>query len=127
LEAVVGDQPTIRLTLADHGQFGFTADLHIYVGTDYAGKYANLYYYADGRLTIQNSCPVDADGYTTLSFTHASDYVIAIGEQVEVPDANTNLSDSPKTGDTGKVGLFAVIFAAGCVAFAGAAYRRKRA
>jgi hypothetical protein len=127
VQAAVGDQPTIQLNLADHGLFGFTANLHIYVGTEYAGQYANLYYYSDGNLIIQNSHPVEADGYTTLSFTHASDYVIAIGEQVEVPDANTNLSDSPKTGDTGNVGWFAVIFAVGCVAFAGAAYRRKRA
>jgi LPXTG-motif cell wall-anchored protein len=98
------------------------------VGKEYAGQYANLYYYTNGRLEIQYSCAVDADGYTTLRFTHASDYVIAIGKQAEVPTANTSLSGSPKTGDTNSTGLFVMIFAVGCIAFAGAAvYRRKRA
>jgi LPXTG-motif cell wall-anchored protein len=128
VNSTVGDQPTVQLNLEDHGLFGFTADLRTYVGKEYAGQYANLYYYTNGRLEIQYSCAVDADGYTTLRFTHASDYVIAIGKQAEVPTANTSLSGSPKTGDTNSTGLFVMIFAVGCIAFAGAAvYRRKRA
>jgi LPXTG-motif cell wall-anchored protein len=128
VNSTVGDQQTVQLNLESHGLFGFTADLRIYVGKEYAGQYASLYYYTNGRLEIQNSCVIDADGYTTLRFTHASDYVIAIENQPEITAANTDVISSPNTGDDNHVGLLMMIFAAGLVLVVGAAvYRRKRA
>jgi LPXTG-motif cell wall-anchored protein len=133
---VAGDSATVQLNLADHGLFGFTADLHIYVGTEYVGKYANLYYYTNGRLELQTSKKVEADGYATFSFTHASDYVIVIGEDKSsentaasnVPTANTDVKKSPDTGDFNNAGLFMIIMIGGFAAIAGAVfYRRKRA
>jgi LPXTG-motif cell wall-anchored protein len=136
VSAVAGDSATVQLNLADHGLFGFTADLHIYVGTEYVGKYANLYYYTNGRLELQTSKKVEADGYATFSFTHASDYVIVIGEDKSsentaasnVPTANTDVKKSPDTGDFNNAGLFMIIMIGGFAAIAGAVfYRRKRA
>jgi hypothetical protein len=146
VNSTVGNQPAVQLNLEDHGLFGFTADLHTYVGKEYAGQYANLYYYTNGRLEIQYSCVIDTDGYTTLRFTHASDYLVAIGEKPAteqntapvsgttsssgetIPTANQSINNSPDTGDVSGTGLWVMIFMAGCIAFAGAkGYRRKRA
>ena len=104
--------PNIQINLADHGLFGFTAGLKYYVGKEYAGQYANLLYYTDGRLEIQNSCVVDADGYTVLTFTHASDYVIAMGKDLVAA------SKSPATGDQANVTLYLLLLMAGVLAIA---------
>ena len=104
--------PNIQINLADHGLFGFTAGLKYYVGKEYAGQYANLLYYTDGRLEIQNSCAVDADGYTVLTFTHASDYVIAMGKDLVAA------SKSPATGDQANVTLYLLLLMAGVLAIA---------
>ena len=109
--------PNIQINLADHGLFGFTAGLKYYVGKEYAGQYANLLYYTDGRLEIQNSCAVDADGYTVLTFTHASDYIIAMGKDLVAA------SKSPATGDQANVTLYLLLLMAGV--FAIATSRRK--
>lgn len=144
--------PNIQLNLADHGLFGFTANLKMYVGTDYAGKYANLMYYTDGRLEIQNSSLIDGEGYATLSFTHASDYIIAMGDDLlkedtpekpaeDTPKPSQNpqapgsttpsvaapAAKTPITGDSTNVVFYVVIFILGMSAVAGVGYKRKRA
>ena len=135
--AIIGDSaatgmPNIQINLADHGLFGFTAALKIYVGTEYAGQYANLLYYTDGRLEIQNSCPVDSNGYTTLEFTHASDYVIAMGDNLvkeaeSIAPANDNLKKAaPKTGDDTNIMMYLTLLILGGATIAGTiVYRRK--
>ena len=108
--------PNIQIHLEDHDGhlFGFTAGLKYYVGKEYAGQYANLLYYndIDGRLKIENSCAVDADGYTVLTFTHASDYVIAMGKDLVAA------SKSPATGDQANVTLYLLLLMAGVLAIA---------
>lgn len=153
--SIIGDSaatgmPNIQLNLADHGLFGFTANLRTYVGTEYSGKYANLFYYTNGRLEIQTSCLVDAEGYTTLSFTHASDYVVAMGDdltktqedttigsdasQTPVASQTTNASQTvnasvtPKTGDEINTMMYVIILMVGVAIVAGTiVYRKKRA
>lgn len=126
-DSAAKDMPNIQINLADHGLFGFTAGLKYYVGKEYAGQYANLLYYTDGRLEIQNSCPVDAEGYTLLTFTHASGYVIAMGANLsdtssaDTSTGDTNSADtnnvfavkSSKTGDNNALGLYIAILMAG--------------
>lgn len=77
------------MSLSYDGPFGFVANLSFNVGKENVGKYVNLYYYneQDGDLEYQNSGTVDKDGNTTLSFSHASEYVAIIDEvsNIELP------------------------------------------
>lgn len=144
--------PNIQLNLADHGLFGFSTTLSIYVGKEYQGKYANLMYYTDNKLEMQNSSVVDSDGYASLVFTHASDYIIALGDNLlkidETPAPNDTPSiepskpsvqvsgaasapvtetKSPKTGDDTNGILYVLFLTLGMAAVGGAMYKRKRA
>lgn len=65
--AVAGKSPSQQLSLVHDGDFGFLAELTVSVGEDYAGQTGRLYYYNEKQA---------------LKFTHASDYVIVIGDTV---------------------------------------------
>ncbi len=79
-----GERPTTQLSLAHSGDFGYSAVLMIYVGSANAGMHANLFYYNenDGRLEFVTADQIDADGIAELTFTHASDYIIVVGDTV---------------------------------------------
>ena len=144
--------PNIQLNLADHGLFGFSTTLRIYVGKEYQGKYANLMYYTDNKLEMQNSSVVDSDGYASLVFTHASDYIIALGDNLlksdETPAPNdtpgiepskpsvqvsgassapVTETKSPKTGDDTNGILYVLFLILGMAAVGEVMYKRKRA
>ncbi len=117
---VAGDRPTIQLSLAHSGDFGYSAVLNINVGQAHAGLYANLFYYNEGagRLEFVTGHQINDDGITKLTFTHASDYIIVVnkkatdestgesssGDSDESTAANTSQkieSLSPRTGEFG--------------------------
>ena len=78
IRSIAGDADTMQLSLTHNGEFGFNADLTVYVGPANAGQTAQLYYYTGTELTHICSAVVDASGGITLPFSHASDYVLII-------------------------------------------------
>lgn len=88
---LAGDNPTYQLSLAHEGDFGFRASLTFNIGSQYAGKYGNLYYYdSDGKMVFISSGVIGEDGEVSLNFSHASDYVVVISQekmsQADVPE-----------------------------------------
>ena len=69
ISALAGDKQTKQLTLAYDGEFGFTAQLNINVGKDYAKQYGNLYWYNKDKLTFIDTGIVDENGNLSLTFT----------------------------------------------------------
>ena len=104
ITALAGDKKTKQLTLAYDGEFGFTAQLNINVGKDYAKQYGNLYWYNDGKLTFIDAGLVDENGFLSLTFTHASDYVIVFDQEAHDKKAVS----STKTGDATTMMAYAV-------------------
>ena len=140
IKALAGDNASIELSLAHDGEFGFTATLRLYVGTQYNGKYANLYYYNEktGSLEYVKAVKVNADGAVEYEFTHASDYVIVMSNAdmkpadaapATPPTANPTPADqkgsSIATGDKTPIAqTAAILIIGGCVLFV--AYRRRK-
>ena len=139
IKALAGDNVSIELSLAHDGEFGFTASLRLYVGTQYNGKYANLYYYNEktGSLEYVKAVKVNADGAVEYEFTHASDYVIVMSNAdmkpadaaPATPTANPTPADqkgsSVATGDKTPIAqTAAILIIGGCVLFV--AYRRRK-
>ena len=146
IKALAGDNAFIELSLAHDGEFGFTATLRLYVGTQYNGKYANLYYYNEktGSLEYVKAVKVNADGAVEYEFVHASDYVIVMSNadmkpadaasatptaNSTTPAANPTPADqkgsSVATGDKTPIAqTAAILIIGGCVLFV--AYRRRK-
>ena len=110
IEELAGDQPVKTLSLTHNGDFGFKANLTLNIGKEYKGKYGNLYYYDnDGKLVFMNAGEIDANGNVAVSFSHASEYVIVVGDKAATPDNNNdkienndktdNKTDNNKTDD----------------------------
>ena len=104
ISALAGDKQTKQLTLAYDGEFGFTAQLNINVGKDYAKQYGNLYWYNKDKLTFIDAGMVDENGNLSLTFTHASDYVIVFDKEAHDKKAES----STKTGDATTMMVYAV-------------------
>ena len=88
---ITGERYSIQISLAHNGEFGFTAVLSINLGSGNAGRKASLYYYNGGALELMCESEISADGTARLTFTHASDYLIVIGE------SKTDESDTSDT------------------------------
>lgn len=116
VKPVAGERHAMQLSLAHNGDFGYSAVLSISLGEAYAGLYANLFYYnpSTGRLEFVTTDHINEDGAAELTFTHASDYVIVVGEDVLENDQDSSEdndasddedssqkteSRSPKTGE----------------------------
>lgn len=79
VDAFFGDTLLQRLNIEHSGDFGFKAILDYRVGTEYTGKYANLFYVAgNGTFEYIGGAMVDENGLASFTLTHASDYVLAI-------------------------------------------------
>lgn len=62
ISELAGNNPVKQISLAYSGDFGFKASLTYNIGSEYAGKYGNLYYYdSTGRMIFQNAGTIDAD------------------------------------------------------------------
>ncbi len=134
ISSLAGNNPVEQLSLTYSGDFGFKADLTYNIGSQYTGKYGNLYYYdSDGRMIFMNAGAIDESGNVTLSFSHASEYAVVITDKpmsakttVSDTKKNTVQKTSPETGDNnlGAGWLFVILCAGGL--FAEAAYRKKK-
>jgi len=99
IQEVAAGRKTVDMSIAHDGAFGFVGTLHINLGTENIGKYANLYYYNEttGKLEFECASKIGDKGITNLSLSHASEYTIVLSDtpmkEVEVTIA------SPKTGD----------------------------
>lgn len=104
----------IQLSLAHNGDFGAKLNLKSTLGKDYAGKFAVLYYYnptAD-KFEYQQYVKIDAEGCATFAFDHASDYVIAITDDVVAKSVGAKTAD---TATTAGMVLMMLIASAGVV------------
>ncbi len=94
VQSIAGDQPATQLSLTHNGDFGFRADLTLNLGSEHSGATGNLYYYdSSGKLIFVNSGQISPDGTTSLSFSHASDYVVVI-EKTDREKALSQKDDS---------------------------------
>ena len=101
---VIGERNSKQISLSYDGEFGFTAVLSINMEASNAGLYANLFYYnvAAGKLEFICADKIAADGTAGLTFTHASDYVIAIDTEPmngEPETSSDSVITSPGTGN----------------------------
>lgn len=138
ISRLAGDNPVEQITLEYNGDFGFTADLTMNIGSQYAGKTGSLYWHdSDGRMIFMNAGAVDTAGNVTLGFSHASDYAVVItGPAATVaPNAAAVSVTKPtavavKTGDTSPIAFYAILLiaalAAGGLSVGTAVCRKKR-
>lgn len=122
ISELAGNNPVKQISLAYSGDFGFKASLTYNIGSEYAGKYGNLYYYdSTGRMIFQNAGAIDADGNISLNFSHASEYAVVIADY-----ADNSATSSIATGDSSPIVLYAVLCVL-AIALAGiAAVTRKK-
>lgn len=104
---ITGERYSIQISLAHNGEFGFTAVLSINLGSGNAGRKASLYYYNGGALELMCESEISADGTARLKFTHASDYLIVIGESKtdegdtsDTTSGESNPSEDDNSGTT---------------------------
>ena len=120
INALGNDISYRQLSLKYDGEFDFTATLTVNVGSEHKGKYGNLYYYNDKKeLEFVDSAIIGTNGNISLEFTHASDYVIVIGENMATDDTDT--------GDHAPILPFVLVMLAGCAMVVGVVARRKSA
>lgn len=102
IQALAGDNLVQQLSLVHHGDFGFKATLTVNVGNEHAGKYGNLYYHdSDGKLVFIDAGEIAPSGNVSLTFSHASDYMIVMSDQ-KMSQANVPNEFAPdqKPGST---------------------------
>ena len=123
ISELAGNNPVKQISLAYSGDFGFKASLTYNIGSEYAGKYGNLYYYdSTGRMIFQNAGTIDADGNISLNFSHASEYAVVIADNdvttdndiitdndVTTDNADNTATSSIATGDSSPIVLYAVL------------------
>lgn len=128
ISELAGNNPVKQISLAYSGDFGFKASLTYNIGSEYAGKYGNLYYYdSTGRMIFQNAGAIDADGNISLNFSHASEYAVVIADYaVTTENADNTATGGIATGDSTPIALYAVLCVM-AIALAGiAAVTRKK-
>ena len=87
VSSIAEGKPVTQLSLTHNGEFGFRADLTLNLGSENSGGTGNLYYYdSSGKLIFRNAGQIGADGTASLSFSHASDYVIVIDPKAETEE-----------------------------------------
>lgn len=114
VDQLADGRPAKQISLTYDGEFGFTAELRIYVGTDYEGQYGNLFWCRNGKyFSYIDSGIIDPEGYVSFTMNHASDYVIVIDQkemsQNDIPEALRFIGSSVQTGDTADVIPLSVI------------------
>lgn len=75
---------TRQISLTHDGAFCFVATLTLPLESEHEGMYGNLFYYNEETkaLEFMNVGLIDEEGNVSLTFNHASEYVIAIGEDM---------------------------------------------
>lgn len=88
VDSVAEGKPSTQITLAHNGEFGFRAELTVNLGAEHSGSTGNLYYYdSSGKLVYIDAGMVGANGNISLSFSHASEYVV-IFEKTSLESGN---------------------------------------
>ena len=84
-DVVKENETTMEISLKHDGDFGLTAALDIPVGNEHVGKMATLYYFNPNTNTLEAQAmeKIGESGAVRFLFTHASDYVVVIGEAAE--------------------------------------------
>ena len=102
IDSLAEGSPTTQITLVHEGEFGFRADLTVNLGSENSGSTGKLYYYdSSGKLIYMDAGEVGADGNISLSFSHASEYVV-IFEKAPVEDENEGETDKETGNETDK-------------------------
>ena len=83
-----GDLKTIQIDLRHNGDFGFTAELTIDLGSRYDGQYANSYCYKSRKFEFGDSAEI-VNGQAKLRFTHASSWLIKISDFPDLEDVSS--------------------------------------
>lgn len=114
VDQLADGRPVKQISLVYDGEFGFTAELRIYVGTDYEEQYGNLFWCQNGKyFTYIDSGKIDETGYASFTMNHASDYVIVVDEKPmsgkDIPEALRPAGGSVKTGDAANIWLWSGI------------------
>lgn len=111
VSSIAEGKPATQLSLTHNGDFGFRADLTLNLGSENSGSYGNLYYYdSSGKLIFRNAGQIGPDGSTTLSFSHASDYVAVVDKAMHTgagtggETADGAGADKDTAGETGGTG-----------------------
>ena len=115
---------TLQVSLGHDGEFGFKPVLSLEIGKEYAGQYANLYYYNPDtkKLEGQVSVLVKNDGTAQFTFEHASDYVISVTDEAAI----TNNKKSPNGGDDQNMALYIALMGFAAAMIGVSVYRKKR-
>ncbi len=99
IDSLAEGSPTTQITLVHEGEFGFRADLTVNLGSENSGSTGKLYYYdSSGKLIYMDAGEVGADGSISLSFSHASEYVV-IFEKAPVEDEGENDNENDNETD----------------------------
>ena len=115
---------TFQVSLGHDGEYGFKPVLSLEIGKEYAGQYANLYYYnpETKKLEGQVSVLIKGDGTAQFTFEHASDYVISVTDEAAI----TNTKKSPNGGDDQNMALYIALMGLAAAMIGASVYRRKR-
>ena len=113
VDRLANGKTTKQITLTHEGAFGFEAELSLYIGSEYAGQYGNLFWHRNGKIQYMNSGLIDEDGFVTLNFDHASDYVVIMSKEkmssenipADLREGKVTVEKSPKTGDSSDIVL----------------------
>ena len=62
VDRLANGKTTKQITLTHEGAFGFEAELSLYIGSEYAGQYGNLFWHRNGKIQYMNSGLIDEDG-----------------------------------------------------------------
>ena len=100
--SIAEGKPTTQLSLTHNGNFGFRADLILNLGSENSGGTGSLYYYdSEGKLKFMNAGQIGADGTTSLSFSHASDYVVVIDRKLQPDEKEEESAGGGEAGGSG--------------------------
>jgi len=89
------------ISLSHEGDFGFAATLTLNVGEENFGKYANLYYYNKDDEDLEFLCydTVKKNGEIDLIFTHASEYVAIMSDEMHEPISTADFQEKVIDGE----------------------------
>lgn len=107
IKAIAGEgNNAAPFVIAHDGELGLKATLKVQYDPSYADEYANLFYYNPTTKALEFVCvtTIGENGVAEFNFTHASEYVLVVGEDLtpEDPDDTTNPGGGTTTpgGDT---------------------------
>ena len=69
-----------QISMASHKEFGMIVNMHLALGSENAGKYANLYRYdaQEGKLVYQGSFRIIEEGQAMFCISGGADYLVTV-------------------------------------------------